>query len=90
MYIGSNRFHPDGSVFNPTEAEVSALRNNTDYVAVYGYTTYIDNFGPHWVRFCDWWYYPGQANAFQPTYNASSCTSYNTVGDGDYPTRVTP
>ncbi len=48
--IESHRFRLSGEIFNPTDAEIEALRSDTDYVVAYGYTVYSDSFGMHWTR----------------------------------------
>jgi hypothetical protein len=83
----ARRHHDDGSEFPPTDAELADLRSGKDYVAVYGYVVYVDDFGSHWEKFCQWWHYidPSDPLTFMQYPNTLPCTSFNKIGEGDSP-----
>jgi hypothetical protein len=73
--------HDDGSPRDLTQDEINGLSTGTMYIAVLGMASYIDPFGTHWTRFCNWKpYQMGQAS-----FNANSCVVWNAVGDGEAP-----
>jgi hypothetical protein len=66
-----------------TADEARLLSAGKAYVAIWGVVIYRDDFGDHWTRFCDWKPFPlSQDNL---PYDAQSCISWNSVGDGKYP-----
>lgn len=61
-----------------TDMEIQNLLAGKSYVAVYGIVFYIDQFGFHWYRFCNWHAY----STVDSTANAAECIVWNRVGDG--------
>jgi len=79
----NDRWDETGKIFNPTDTETQLLRKGTDYVVIFGYAQYGDQFGIHWTRFCGWWYYRDVPPVpIQPMYNADMCVKFNATGEG--------
>jgi hypothetical protein len=65
------------SGFSLTEPQKKSLAFGDSYVAVYGGVVYIDQFGAHWTRFCNW-----MAYSLESGYNADACVAFNAIGEG--------
>lgn len=74
---------PDGPISKLTDADTENLASGKTYVAIYGQVEYIDQFGRHWTRFCDWKHF--SAGGEGKDFRAGSCVRYNAVGDGRPP-----
>lgn len=85
------RYSKDKLVVPITDDERNSLHAGTSYVAVYGVTTYTDQFGEHWGKFCMW----TSAFAIQPNdpniqYSAGPCATFNATGDGKFDDKSWP
>jgi len=69
-----------GQIRGFTDSEARALREGRSYIAIFGFITYRDQIGSHWLRFCDWHNYVPYSVS-----NASNCVSMNKAGDGKMP-----
>lgn len=73
---------PDANAPIPiSQIQVENLLSGNSYLAVFGQVVYTDQFGSHWTRFCAWQSFEQDPSNF----NASSCVTYNSVGDGEPP-----
>ena len=61
--------------------EIANLVAGKSYVAIFGQLVYWDQFGPHWMRFCNWKSYANTDAVFA----SGACINYNRVGDGRPP-----
>jgi hypothetical protein len=56
------------------------LQEGSKYTVIFGYATYSDVFGKHWVQWCE-------PITFTPgDYSCRECVDYNDTGDGENPT----
>ena len=55
------------------------LQEGSKYIVIFGYATYSDVFGKHWVQWCE-------PITFTPgDYSYRECVDYNDAGDGENP-----
>ena len=60
-----------------TDPERQALIKGDSYFVIFGAANYVEQYGPHWTKFCNWRGYT------TGTYNTDPCVRYSSIGDGD-------
>ncbi len=89
--IGAHRRSPDNRVFDPTADELNRLKDGSDYVVVYGTAVYYDQFGSHWIRYCQLWHNLDPAIvAKNMRLEGGSRWNVNAEGEGENPNEITP
>ncbi len=61
--------------------EQAKLLSGEAYLAVFGSSIYRDQFGPHWITFCQWRNFSTKPGDFK----ARECVNFNRMGDGESP-----